>query len=217
MSSAPPFLPPSRPPSSGPVPEFEPVRIRRGLLGLLRGAGRVPRAVAVSLAVAAVLLAWGPRGGPGGEHAPPAVRSAAERAPAPAPASRGPVRPRAESSRSSPDGGAVTVRTPVRIADAAVVRLLRPGDRVDVLATAVPEAAPAPGDVPASGGVTADVPADRARIVARNARVAAVPAPDPGGATGEEAGALVVLSVPRPTAARLAGAAARSRLAVALC
>jgi len=80
----------------------------------------VPRAVAVSLAVAAVLLAWGPRGGPGGEHAPPAVRSAAERAPAPAPAFRGPVRPRAESSRSSPDGGAVTVRTPVRIADAAV-------------------------------------------------------------------------------------------------
>lgn len=115
------------------------------------------------------------------------------------------------------------------------MRLLRPGDRVDVLATTDP-------------GTHGDAGAD-ARIVARHARVSAVP--EPGGGAGREAdsgsgsgpgigdgpemgdgpgdgfggtaeagnggGALVVLSVTRPTAARLAGAAVSSRLAVTLC
>ncbi len=85
---------------------------------------------------------------------------------------------------------------PVRIADSATVRLLRPGDRVDVIAAE--ESAP--------GG--------NARVVARGARVTKVPDP-PAGAT--EDGALVVLSVPRSTAARLAGASATARLAVTLC
>ncbi|MEE1938433.1 RcpC/CpaB family pilus assembly protein [Streptomyces sp. TRM 70361] len=201
------------------MPEFEPVRTGRGLLGPLRTAGRGRRAVAVSLAAAAtVAVAWAPRGGPGGESAPSALRPAAERAPAP-PAP--PVPPASASARSSPGHGgdtAAEVEAPVRIPDAAVVRLLRPGDRVDVLATAV-------------DGTAAGVPADRpARTVARNVRVAAVPGPGPdepgsgdsgasglSGASGEEAGALVVLSVPRPVAARLAGAAAHSRLAVVLC
>ncbi len=83
------------------------------------------------------------------------------------------------------------VAAPVRIADAATVRLLRSGDRVDVIAS----------DGRGQG-----------RVVAAGARVSAVP--DSG---GTEPGALVVLSVPRPTAARLAGAGITARLAVTLC
>ncbi|WP_344326607.1 RcpC/CpaB family pilus assembly protein [Streptomyces macrosporus] len=190
------------------MPDFEPVRTGRpGPLGSLRGAG--PRVVAVCLAVAAVAaMAWGPPGESGGDHASPTARSAAGRtdAPPPAPPPPSPLRERS----SPPREDAVTVEAPVRIPDAAVVRLLRPGDRVDVLATA-------PADEH-----SADTRTGRARIVARNVRVAAVPGPDgeagsPDGAHGEEAGALVVFSVPRPTALRLAGAAAHSRLAVTLC
>jgi hypothetical protein len=84
-----------------------------------------------------------------------------------------------------------TVTAPVRISDGATVRLLRPGDRVDVVAAD-------------SGG--------EARVVAAGARVTEVP---DVGAT--ETGALVVLSVPRSTAARLAGASTTARLAVTLC
>lgn len=89
-----------------------------------------------------------------------------------------------------------TVTAPVRIADGATVRLLRPGDRVDVIAA----------EETATG-------AD-ARVVARGARVTKVPAPLDGATEG---GALVVLSVPRSTAASLAGASATARLAVTLC
>lgn len=95
---------------------------------------------------------------------------------------------------------------PVRIADAATVRLLRPGDRVDVIA-----AEPTP-----LGGM--DGAAGDARVVARGALVTKVPEPlDTNGAVGAaDVGALVVLSVPRSTAARLAGASATARLAVTL-
>jgi hypothetical protein len=79
----------------------------------------------------------------------------------------------------------------VRIADAATVRLLRPGDRVDVVA--------ADGD---SG----------ARVVARHARVQQIPARDGPG----RGGALVVLRVTRAAATRLAGAAADAPLSVTL-
>jgi hypothetical protein len=41
--------------------------------------------------------------------------------------------------------------------------------------------------------------------------------PEAAGDSAAESGALVVLSVPRTTAARLAGAGATSRLAVTLC
>lgn len=51
-------------------------------------------------------------------------------------------------------------------------------------------------------------------MIARGARVKKVPEPLEGAA---ENGALVVLSVPRPVAARLAGASATARLAVTLC
>ncbi|MFF4170837.1 hypothetical protein [Streptomyces sp. NPDC001744] len=87
---------------------------------------------------------------------------------------------------------------PVRIADAATVRLLRPGDRVDVIA--------APH---AQWGEEGE-----ARVIATDARVAEVPLPDESRPDG---GALVVLSVPRATAAALAGAGVTSRLAVTVC
>ncbi|MEU6476082.1 RcpC/CpaB family pilus assembly protein [Streptomyces sp. NPDC047017] len=112
-----------------------------------------------------------------------------------------------------------TVTVPVRVADAATVRLLRPGDRVDVIAV----------QDPAAGG--------RARVVARGARVTRVPRPpdrrdarsgtaqdmssvmaageDPAGA-GDAGNTLVALAVPRSAATRLAGAGATDRLAVTL-
>lgn len=112
------------------------------------------------------------------------------------------------------------VVAPVRIADAATVRLLRPGDRVDVVAA---------GESRVGGD---------ARVLARGARVTDVPGlrdprdrpglpdsvaeeadgfPDMTGVHDVTGGALVLLSVPRPTAARLVGAAATARLAVTLC
>lgn len=101
------------------------------------------------------------------------------------------------------------VTTPVRIVEPAVLRLLRPGVRVDVIATA-------PGDA-----------ARRPRVVASRARVVEVPeaaaADVSGGAGGDrrlgatDGGAVVVLSVPRATAVALAGAAMTSSLAVVLC
>ncbi|MEU1864599.1 hypothetical protein [Streptomyces gardneri] len=87
---------------------------------------------------------------------------------------------------------------PVRIADAETVRLLRAGDRVDVIA--------APNSPMGGGG--------EARVVATGARVAEVPR---SGETRSDGGALVVLSVPRSTAAALAGAGVTSQLAVTLC
>ncbi|MGW6742574.1 hypothetical protein ACWGDX_17945 [Streptomyces sp. NPDC055025] len=92
----------------------------------------------------------------------------------------------------------------VRIADAETVRLLRRGDRVDVIAAA----AIAP---PPAGVVDAE---PEARVVAAGVRVAAIPKTRDFSPDG---GALVVLSVPRATAAVLAAASATSRLAVAVC
>ncbi|WP_431997252.1 hypothetical protein [Streptomyces fungicidicus] len=166
------------------VPHFAPVRVRGGLPLPGRLVRHRRRAVAVGLAVtAAALVAAGPReadgarGRPGGS---PAARTA--------PAAPGDPPPR-------PRQAGATVAAPVRIADAAAVRLLRPGDRVDVIAA---------GEAVSGGG---------ARVVARGARVTEVPEPVDG--AGDE-GALVVLSVPRATAADLAGAGASARLAVTL-
>ncbi len=116
-------------------------------------------------------------------------------------------------------GAVRLVAAPVRIADGATVRLLRPGDQVDVIAAEE------------SG---------TARVVASGARVTKVPhvpsdagpVPSSGngfdfesdsgdrfgaGHTPASGGTLVVLSVPRETAARLAGAGVTARLAVTLC
>ncbi|MFI6879230.1 RcpC/CpaB family pilus assembly protein [Streptomyces sp. NPDC050400] len=168
----------STPPTSE-VPDFPPVRVRAGW--------RLPRprrrrrrsALTAGLALtAAALVAAVPSAGPGSGH---------ERAQAPP----------GERAR----GPAMTVSAPVRIADAGAVRLLRPGDRVDVVA----------GRADGGPGV---------RVLASGARVASVPEEESSqgsGGAGEPAlsgGALVVLSVGRETAVRLAGAGASSRLAV---
>ncbi|MDN3245722.1 hypothetical protein J2S54_004085 [Streptomyces sp. DSM 42143] len=159
------------------VPHFTPVRVRGGRHRLHRLLRHRRRAVAAGLAVtAAALVAAGPHPGAG---APGAQRA------------RG--HPVAEPVRER--HGARPVSAPVRIADAATVRLLRPGDRVDVVAAT-------------DGG------SGEATVLARGARVTKVPEPVDGDAAG---GALVVVSVPRATAHRLAGAAATARLAVTLC
>lgn len=181
MSLPPPPLFPSpsapRPPGTDApatceVPHFAPVRVRGGRYQLRRLARSRRRAVAAGLVVtAAALVAAGPRGGDGARGHPVAD----------------PVRGRPVVEM---------VAAPVRIADGATVRLLRPGDRVDVIAA----------QETAGGG--------DARVLARGARVTQVPEPSPSAA---DSGALVVLSVPRTTAARLAGASATARLAVTLC
>ncbi|MFD3541772.1 hypothetical protein ACFWUQ_20060 [Streptomyces sp. NPDC058662] len=150
------------------VPPFAPLRVGRGGDRLRRAVRRRRRAGAAGLAVVAAALAVGgteAQASRGG--APPAVKR--------------------------PPAAVRMVSAPVRIADAATVRLLRPGDRVDVVAA---ERTGPP------------------RVVATGARVAQVPAP--GHETGE-GGALVVLSVPRDTARTLVGAGTTARLAVTLC
>ncbi|MEU4652674.1 hypothetical protein AB0G32_01775 [Streptomyces sp. NPDC023723] len=168
------------------VPHFAPVRVRGGRHQLRRLLRHRRRAVAAGLAVtAAALVAAGPHPGADADRDDRRARGH-------------PVSGRAPQ-RAVPR----LVSAPVRIADAATVRLLRPGDRVDVVAGGT------------AGGAT---------VVARGARVTEVPqsvpaaldsdGTDGGGGAG---GALVVLSVPRDTAARLVGAGAGSRLAVTLC
>ncbi|MET9769203.1 hypothetical protein [Streptomyces sp. NPDC006415] len=162
-------------PSSCPAPvpapcgvgPFGPLRVRGGGAARLRRMlRRQRRAAAAGLALAGAALATtglsSADGGAGPPDAPPG-------------AGRAPVR---------------LVSAPVRIADPETVRLLRPGDRVDVIA------------VGAAGG--------DARVVARGARVAKVPRTSVG------SGALVVLSVERPTATALLGAGTSGRLAVAV-
>ncbi|MER6389674.1 hypothetical protein ABT236_14500 [Streptomyces sp. NPDC001523] len=155
-------------PPARPVPLFPPLRVGRGGDRLRRALRRRRRVGAAGLAVVAALLTVG-----GTE----------------ARASRGGAPPEAKP----PPAVVRMVSAPVRIADAATVRLLRPGDRVDVVAA---ERAGPP------------------RVVATAARVAEVPEPEQGVGDG---GALVVLSVPRETARALVGVGSVSRLAVTLC
>ncbi|MFH9297214.1 hypothetical protein [Streptomyces sp. NPDC017520] len=176
---------PSPPPAPVPAPcgvgPFGPLRVRGGGADRLRRVlRRQRRAAAAGLALAGAALATTGLSGADGEAGPPE---------APPGAGRSSVR---------------LVSAPVRIADPETVRLLRPGDRVDVIAV---------GDT-----------GDEARVVARGVRVAKVPrapagsgglAADVSGA-GAGAGALVVLSVERSTATALLGAGVSGRLAVAV-
>nr|WSW68715.1 hypothetical protein OG461_22335 [Streptomyces sp. NBC_00995] len=174
--------PPSAPPPTG-VPPFPPLRVRGGGAHRLRRAvWRQRRAMAAGLALTAAALAasglGGSGAGSGGGHVggtgtADAATNASRRAPSP-------VR---------------LVSAPVRIADAETVRLLRPGDRVDVIA---------------SEGAGAG-----SRVLAKGARVTRVP--EASGAGSPENGALIVLSVPRATATALAGAGISAGLAVILC
>lgn len=177
-SSFPSPLPPGTDaPPTCEVPHFAPVRVRGGRRALHRLVAHRRRALAAGLAVtAAALVAAGPHPGAGGQDARRA---------------RGhPV--------ADPVGerhGTRLVAAPVRIADAGTVRLLRPGDLVDVVATG-------------EGG------AGDASVIARGVRVTKVPESEADPAAG---GALVVVSVPRATAHRLVGAGTTERLAVTLC
>ncbi|MFI2783417.1 RcpC/CpaB family pilus assembly protein [Streptomyces sp. ALB3] len=174
------------PPAPRGVPSFGPLRVRGGRGQRLRRALRGRRrALAAGFALAsAVFAASGPIGGRGAA-APPG------------------------GAPPGPERRAVQlVSAPVRIADAATVGLLRPGDRVDVIA--------------AVDAVDGDA---EARVVARDVRVAEIPGPagdggapvpETGGEAGPGSGALVVLSVERDLVAALAGAGASGRLAVAV-
>ena len=84
------------------------------------------------------------------------------------------------------------VAVPVRLADPASTALVRPGDRVDVLA-----ASSSPGGPPA------------ASVVAAAVQVLAVPP-----ASEDVEGALLVVATPSATAVRLAGAAVSAQLSV---
>ncbi|MGV9451938.1 hypothetical protein [Streptomyces sp. NPDC003635] len=177
FSSASASLLPPRPlgtdaPPTCEVPHFAPVRVRGERFRPRRLVRHRRRAVAAGLAVtAAALVAAGPRDTDRARGRPPAEHVRERRA-------------------------VEMVTAPVRIADGATVRLLRPGDRVDVVAA----------EETATGG--------DAQVVARGVRVTKVPE-----ALGDavDSGALVVLAVPRSTAARLVGASATARLAVTLC
>ncbi|MFF2774991.1 hypothetical protein ACFVU3_08790 [Streptomyces sp. NPDC058052] len=160
------------------VPEFAPLRVRGARFR--PRTRRLPGALLV-LAAAALALASAPDRPPGPDAPGPRPVAAAPAARAPAP-----VR---------------LVSAPVRIADAEAVRLLRAGDRVDVVA------APAVSSSAGGGG-------SAVRVVARSARVAEVPRP---GETRPDGGALIVLAVPRAVATELAGAGVTSQLAVTLC
>ncbi|MGC5363804.1 hypothetical protein ACPXCE_19360 [Streptomyces sp. DT24] len=168
------------------VPQFAPFRVRGGGGHRLRRAVRRRRCTwAAGLALTAAALAASGLGGAaaGGSGGPPGTAGAGG--------------PPSEGGRHAElPVSTRLVSAPVRIADAAAVRLLRTGDRVDVIA---------------AGSTGAE-----ARVVARDVRVAEVPpmvADDPA----QESGALVVLSVGRDTAKALAGAAVSGRLAVTLC
>jgi Flp pilus assembly protein CpaB len=89
------------------------------------------------------------------------------------------------------------VAAPVRLADLAVATLLRPGDRVDVLATAADAGA---AEVVAAGALVVSAP----------------PAETPDPPSGDRGAGLLVLAVPAETAARLAAAATNSTLTVTL-
>ncbi|MFE0452016.1 hypothetical protein ACFW2D_12100 [Streptomyces sp. NPDC058914] len=207
------------------VPQFAPVRVRGGRYQLRRLVRSRRRALALGLAVtAAALVAAGPGDAAGRARGHPAgdghVRG---------PSSTGdPVRRRPTAE---------AVEAPVRIADAATVRLLRPGDRVDVIAaeqtaaggdarvvarkalvTRVPE--PLDG---ALGGLGASAPDGTADVTGEAGMAGGVEVAGGVDVAGEaglpgavDGGALVVLSVPPSTAARLAGASATARLAVTL-
>ncbi|MEU8564412.1 hypothetical protein AB0C45_23400 [Streptomyces cyaneofuscatus] len=193
--------PPAPPPAPCGVGPFAPLRVRGGgAYRLRRMLRRQRRAIAAGIALAGAALATTGLGGAASGTA--ASGSAASDSAA--------VSGTAVSDTATGSGrpSARLVSAPVRIADAATVRLLRPGDHVDVIA--VGEAG------------------DDARLVARGVRVARVPGriADDGvhrgggggviGTGGAPEGALVVLAVERSTATALLGAGASGRLALAV-
>ncbi|MFJ9798358.1 hypothetical protein [Streptomyces sp. NPDC101145] len=170
-------------PETSAVPQFAPLRVREGRFRLRRTAWNRRRAAAAGLAMtAAALAASGLReaGSGAGPEARRVVDPVAVRA-APPGSAAAPVGAPRPGRRASPD----VVAVPVRIADGAAVRLLRPGDRVDVIAVPF-----------APAGTAADDGGPAARVVATGVRVRAVPGAGadagagqrPGGASGTAEG-----------------------------
>ena len=95
------------------------------------------------------------------------------------------------------------VATPVRIADAGAVRLVRPGDRIDVLAAGVPS------ELAAAGLTAAEV-----EVVASDVQVVTVPKESDDVAVVD--GALIVVATSEQVAEHLAAAAVTSRLSLTL-
>jgi Flp pilus assembly protein CpaB len=116
-------------------------------------------------------------------------------------------------------GASGLIEAPVRVADGATVALVRPGDRVDILAapgadtedasTAYPPTAyPPTADQPAAGGLA------QAQLVAEAAQVLAIPLTSADEASS--GGALLVLAVSPTTSRILAAAAASERLSLVI-
>ncbi|GAA4225306.1 SAF domain-containing protein [Actinomadura meridiana] len=95
--------------------------------------------------------------------------------------------------------GPDTVATPVRMSDADAVRLLHPGDHIDVLTTT----SPTPLDAPQ--------PESHTRLVVSSVPVLAVPSPNEN---RPQEGALVILATDRTQSAALAGAGAPLTLTI---
>ncbi|WP_406154396.1 RcpC/CpaB family pilus assembly protein [Streptomyces sp. NBC_01023] len=203
------------------VPTFAPLRVRPRRHRIRRALGRWRRTVVAGLVLAAAALAaWAPRDA-GGAEPPAGVRAGAEQHGAADGTAdeTADVRARAPGAAAASDRAApvsTPVYAPVRIADAATVRLLAPGDHVDVIAIGDASA----GDASPDGASAGSGPPGRARaarVVATGVRVKDVPDASAPGDASPDAGALVVLAVPRSTATALAGAGATSELAVTLC
>jgi len=110
-----------------------------------------------------------------------------------------PITGRTLLARTDAALGGGRVLTPVRVADAATLALISPGDTIDVIA-----AWPAGTAGPAT-----------ATTVAAGVRVVSVPAPVKG-TTYTTEGGLVVLAVPPATAVRIAAAAVSARISLTL-
>ncbi|HEY7489054.1 MAG TPA: RcpC/CpaB family pilus assembly protein [Streptosporangiaceae bacterium] len=107
------------------------------------------------------------------------------------------------------------VAVPIRMADAGAVRLLHPGDHIDVLAAATPPG-DAPDGLPAAGSDAGGKPTAWTRPVASSVPVVAIP---PASGDNEVTpinepgdGALVVVAARRDQAATLAAFAGGARL-----
>ncbi|KAB2344121.1 Flp pilus assembly protein CpaB [Actinomadura rudentiformis] len=100
--------------------------------------------------------------------------------------------------RGQPPG---TVATPIRIADAAAVRLLRTGDRIDVLAT--------PSE--ATGPLSENAGPPWARLIVTGVTVLALPPPET-----PDQGAVVVVATSSRQASALVAASTRSRLSLTI-
>ncbi len=202
-------------PPTGTVPLFPPLPVRRAGVGRL-WPGRPPGRglVLALLALCGGLLLAVP---PSGAGAPAAkAASGAGRAKAHGP------RHTAADRRS--------VRTAVRIAEPAGLRLVRPGDRVDVIA--VKRTGPRAAHVVVAGARVVALPRPpESTSSPSGGTTAPLPGPSPEsaetgvwpGADAEtrwdatDSGAVVVLTVPRASALELAAASASSALAVVAC